>query len=115
MVESYIDSDLKKKENNDLEKGHDQKISTVAASKDDFLELKKNDDDSPPADPDMARENKNVSRFSKKSQDSEIVMIQSSDLNEGKIFRRKETMKDNRTAMERFIDKFWLLNVERTE
>jgi len=45
-----------------------QKVSTVAASKDFGV---KNDDeiDSPdaPADPDMARENKNVSRFSKKS------------------------------------------------
>ena len=71
-----------------------QKVSTVAASKDFGV---KNDDeiDSPdaPADPDMARENKNVSRFSKKSQDSEIVMIESSDLKSNASgapqFRRK--------------------------
>lgn len=65
------------------------------------------------------REDRHASKMSKKTEDSEIVMIQSSDIKSNSggqpIFRRKATMKDNRTAMERFIDRFWLVNIERIE
>ena len=124
MAQSIVDSSVDREQENRKIRG-----STVAVSRDE-ADYKKSqqtkdsnqnngvayDDDDEGPNEDLARENKNVSRMSKKSEDSEIVMIRSSDINSnGKAFRRMATMKDNRTAMERFIDKFWLLNIERVE
>ena len=51
--------------------------------------------------------------------DNEIVIVNSGDLNadnkKNQVYRRKETMKDTRNAMEKYIDRFWTINVNRVE
>lgn len=60
-------------------------------------------------------ENEAAQKAKKKSSALEMFKVKSKkDVEEDK-FRRSATMKDNRTAMERYIDKYWLLNVERME
>ena len=62
----------------------------------------------------------------KTDESSEIVMVKEGDINaaannESKkkddkvVFRRLQSMKDTKTAMEKFIDKFWQINVTRVE
>ena len=57
----------------------------------------------------------------KPSDESSIIVINEGDIladnkvAQRKMYRRAATLRDNRTVMDKFIDQFWLVNVEREE